>query len=287
MLRCTTMQMNFRLLLLFCLAAPAALMAQRRELSIRQLESEMVQVRDSLYASKFETTNAQYQFFLSELKNTTPDLFSSCQVNPNGWSKLIPPDSITAHYHEDPLFSEYPVVNISYEAAEAYCQWLTRLYNAAPKRKFGKVIFLLPAKEEMIAAALGGKERMYPWGNYYLVNKKGFYLCNFKAVSDAYFVRDSAGQPMIVWYNGRSDLHAAEFPAEKNFYTMKVNSFEPGIFGLFNTSGNVAEMISDPGWAMGGSWNSYGGEIRPHSMKKYFFPSAEVGFRVFMRIIGE
>ena len=261
--------------------------AQRSGFSIPKLEADMVKLNDSLYACKYETSNASYQYFLSELSSASADLYQVCQVNPSGWNKILPPDSVTAHYHEDPAFKDYPVVNITYDAALAYCDWLTRLYQASPKRKFSKVLFFLPAKEQMIAAATDGKDKMYPWGNYYLVNKKGFYMCNFKAVSDAYFERDSTGKPVIVGYNGHSDLHAAEFPPDKNFYTMKVKSFEPNLTGLYNTSGNVAEMIAVPGWALGGSWNSYGGEIRPNSMKKYTLPSAEVGFRIFMKVIRE
>ena len=113
-------------------------------------------------------------------------------------------------------------------------------------------------------------------------------MCNFKEVGESHFVRDSLGNPMIVDYPGRLDLHSAEFPPEKTFfYTMKVKSFTPNDLGIYNTSGNAAEMIIKPGYAMGGSWNSYGGEINTKSTKQYPFPSPEVGFRVFMKIIEQ
>ena len=84
-----------------------------------------------------------------------------------------------------------------------------------------------------------------------------------------------------------NDIHAAEFPPEKTFYTMPVKSFEPNGIGLYNVCGNVAEMTVSAGYAMGGSWNSYGGEIYPTSIKQYTYPSAEVGFRVFMKIVEQ
>lgn len=50
-------------------------------------------------------------------------------------------------------------------------------------------------------------------------------------------------------------------------------------------AGNAAEMISDRNVAMGGSWNSYGGEVTTTSMKQYDGPSSELGFRVFMKVM--
>ena len=254
----------------------------------KTIQETMAKVNDSLYAGKCEVSNLDYRNFLGYLKTKDPALAESYKVDSTGWSQELrycePPTG--RYYHKHPAFADYPVVNISYEAAIAYCKWLTELYNSETKRKFRKVVFTLPLEKEWTVAAQGGRSNsIFPWGQYYLVNKKGFYMCNFKPVGDPYFVKDSLGNPVIINYNGEAKIHSAEFPSGKTFYTMNVKSFSPNDLGIYNMCGNVAEMTLKDGYAMGGSWNSYGGEINTKSIKQYQYPSPEVGFRVFMKII--
>jgi hypothetical protein len=44
-------------------------------------------------------------------------------------------------------------------------------------------------------------------------------------------------------------------------------------------SGNVAELLQEPGIAAGGGWNSTGYDIRIESTMKFDGPSPTVGFR--------
>jgi formylglycine-generating enzyme required for sulfatase activity len=281
---------NLLSFILFLLPLSVLSQINKSAISARTAEERTARVNDSLYAGRFEVTNAEYNTFLTEMVNKDSALYSKYSSDSTGWfsySGLCEPPTFL-YYHRHPAFADFPVVNIGYEAALEYCKWLTALYNADAKRKFRKVLFVLPTSREWILAAIAGHpDRLYPWGRYYLVNKKGMYMCNFKPVGDPYFVRDSMGKPTIVEYNGDHLWHVAEFPEDKLFYTMKVKSFEPNDFGIYNTSGNAAEMTIAAGYAMGGSWNSYGGEITTKSIKQYKYPSPEVGFRVFMKIIDK
>lgn len=256
----------------------------------KTIQQAMAKVNDSLYAGKYEISNLEYRNFLNELAIKDRSLAEEYKVDSTKWPDDLrysePMKTTNQKYHRHPAFSDYPVVNISYEAAIEYCKWLTVLYNSDSKRKFRKVVFTLPLKEEWTVAAQGGRSNsMFPWGHYYLVNRKGFYMCNFKPVGDSYIVRDSLGKPVIVNYNGETNIHSAEFPPGKIFYTMNVRSFSPNDLGIYNICGNAAEMTLTKGYAMGGSWNSYGGEINTKSIKQYTYPSTEVGFRIFMKII--
>jgi len=260
----------------------------QKNLTARAIEKTMAKLNDTLYAGRYEVSNAEYNLFLNSIAKKDSALYWNYRSDSTKWIVVMQYcEPLTAlWYHRHPAFADYPVVNISYEGAMAYCQWLTEIFNNDEKKKFKKVAFVLPVIKDWTFAAQGGKTgRMYPWGNWGMVNKKGMYLCNFKPVGDPYFVRDSLGNPVIVSYSGEAILHAAEFPVRGTFYTMKVKSFDPNDLGIYNSSGNAAEMTAIPGFAMGGSWNSYGGEIYTTSIKQYEYPSPEVGFRVFMKVI--
>jgi len=244
------------------------------EPTAKTIQETMAKVNDSLYVCKYEVSNLDYRNFLGYLKTKDPVLAERYKADSTGWFQELRycEPQTGRYYHRHPAFSDY--------------KSLTGLYNSDTKRKFRKVVFTLPLKEEWTIAAQGVRSNsIYPWGRYYLVNKKGFYMCNFKPVGDPYFVKDSLGNPVIVNYNGEANIHSAEFPQDKTFYTMKVRSFSPNDLGIYNMCGNAAEMTLTNGYAMGGSWNSYGGEITTKSIKQYSYPSPEVGFRVFMKII--
>ena len=69
--------------------------------------------------------------------------------------------------------------------------------------------------------------------------------------------------------------------------TMLVNSFEPNSIGLYNMSGNAAEMIQEKGIACGGGWRSAGYDVQITSTEKYEHSDIDLGFRYFMEIIKE
>ena len=51
--------------------------------------------------------------------------------------------------------------------------------------------------------------------------------------------------------------------------------------------GNVAEMISEKGIALGGSWKDTGYDVRIESTANYTEPSPTVGFRPMMTFIAK
>jgi len=246
----------------------------------KTIQQIMARINDSLYACKYEVSNIEYRNFLADLKTKDATLAEKFKIDSTKWNR----GSMEQYYHLHPAFNEFPVVNVRYEAAIAYCHWLTEKYNSDPKRKFEKVKFILPTEQEWIEAANSGiKNRMYPWGSYYMRNKNGEFLCNFKHVSDAFIVSDESGKPLI------NEVGIEKMTSDRNnnaFYTTNVKTFWPNKFGLYNMSGNVAEMTIEQGLTKGGSWNSYGGEVTIQTKKIFREASPEVGFRVFMKIIG-
>ncbi len=62
--------------------------------------------------------------------------------------------------------------------------------------------------------------------------------------------------------------------------TASAKSYYPNQFGIYNMSGNVAELVSDDTVAMGGSWNDTGYDVRVESEQPATDPRSTIGFRV-------
>jgi len=252
-------------------------------LTAKSIQETMVKVTDELYACKYEVSNLEYRNFLDYLKVKDASLAEKYKVDTTKWiSQLRYQEPMAMYYHRHPAYNDYPVVGISYEAALAYCKWLTEQYNADPKRKFFKVEFTLPSEEQWMKAAGGGNDKaLYAWGGYYMRKKTGEYLCNFRHIGDAFIVADSLGNPT---FSNNAIEKVASGLNDNMFYTASVKSFWPNKIGIYNACGNVAEMTKEKGLTKGGSWNSFGGDVTIQSKRSYNEPSAEVGFRVFMRV---
>jgi formylglycine-generating enzyme required for sulfatase activity len=254
--------------------------AQAQNIKAKDVEKQFARVNDTLYASKFETTNAEYRMFLEHLQVAgKQNLYQQFEVDSSQWIKAVKnAEPLTKQYHRHPAFAKYPVVNVSYEAAQAYCDWLTGQYHADLKRKFSKVQFVLPAEAEWMMAAQGGRSQaMFPWGNFYLRNGKGQFMCNFKHVNDGRIYADSLGRPQVAIAPAGVD--------DRAIYTAAVKSFWPNDFGMYNFCGNASEMVVEKSFTKGGSWNSYGAYIHIRAKEDYKGPSPQVGFRVFMKVI--
>lgn len=270
-------------------------------LSPKNLEKGMKKVGRQLYACETEVTNAQYEAFLADLlKNKDFEQINLCKTAKTDWISLLPetlrdvPDAeLFKHGHPDG--ANFPVQNLSHEAAKRYCAWITAAYNAAAdKKKFKKVLFRLPTEAEWMAAARGGAGGVvYPWGGSSVQNLKGCYLGNFYSLTPC---GDCPGQSgPAVASTGKAETPASSQQAQHynrnsndgGYFPVAVDSYFPNNFGLYSMSGNVAEMLDEPGIAKGGSWQDTPEQAQITASKRYPLPNPAVGFRVFMEVIEE
>lgn len=131
-------------------------------------------------------------------------------------------EPMTKRYFSHPAFGNYPVVGVNWNQATAFCEWRTHYLNSflASKKRPNESDFRLPTEAEWEYAARGGRSQsMFPWGNYYLRNKKGCLLANFKP--------------------GRGN-----YPEDGAFYTARADAYWPNDFGLYCMAGNVSEWTS-------------------------------------------
>lgn len=252
-------------------------------MDIKTIEKSLAKISDSLYAGKYEVSNSLYRFFENDLKkNNKTEALKISMVDTLNWrDKLAFNDPYVDYYYSHPAYKDFPVVNISYEAAVIFCDWLTIKYNESPKRKFRKVLFRLPTSKEWTKAARCEETSVtYPWGTKLLY--KGKNACNFK----------SFGDERITF---RKDLNIYEIvknPYGKGFeisasadITAPVKSYLPNKFGLYNVCGNVAEMIAEKGKTRGGGWKDPGWDVRIDAVGTYEKSATDIGFRYFMQVL--
>jgi formylglycine-generating enzyme required for sulfatase activity len=112
------------------------------------------------------------------------------------------------------LWDDHPVTLVSYQDAEAFCNWLSLRENRR---------YFLPTEAQWEYAARGGKQGLrFPWGNEYPDAKK----CN---IADR-----------------RSDLPWADQTIDDGYATTSpVGSYEPNGFWLYDMVGNVWQYCSD------------------------------------------
>jgi gliding motility-associated lipoprotein GldK len=118
-------------------------------------------------------------------------------------------------------YNDYPVVGVSWDQANAFCQWRTQYYMAALGNN--PVIvepYRLPTEAEWeFAARMGDSKNMYPWEGNDSADDRGCFYANFKP-GDGDYVRDG------------------------HLITARVGTYTPNDFGLYDMAGNVSEWTS-------------------------------------------
>ncbi len=221
----------------------------------------------SFWMYKTELSNLDYKEFLMDLeRNGKAEQLKIATIDTLKWrDSLAYNEPYVAYYHRHSAYQHYPLVNISYEAAQLYCNWLSEKITKLNKGKY-VVTARLPSQVEWVyAASNGGTTSPYSWQGVYPRNKNGCMMANFVYMkpSDS----DSTHQKQ------NADI------------TAPVKSYFPSSFGLHNMNGNVAEMVQENSIAMGGSWKSKGFEIKNTAHTTYSEPTITIGFRPVLTIL--
>jgi len=132
-------------------------------------------------------------------------------------------DPYTKNYFFHPAFDDYPVVGVNWKQATAFTKWRTLMMTQFLRKINQPVLpeFRLPTETEWEYASRGALENSpYPWGGPYTRNAKGCFLANFKPLRGNYV-------------------------ADGGIKTIKVMSYNPNGYGLYDMAGNVAEWTSN------------------------------------------
>jgi formylglycine-generating enzyme len=152
-------------------------------------------------------------------------------------------EPLAKHYFSQSSYDNYPVVGVNLKQAMAFCQWKTAQINKMLKGKdaVGVVVTAkLPTNASWESAAFELRDSVSIFdGN------KG-YSCNFGTITTGL------------------GLTKKGFKDDGYFYTAPVKSFPPGMYGLYDMKGNVAE------WTSTARDEIMNVEVRPDKLKTVF-----------------
>nr|WP_321453039.1 SUMF1/EgtB/PvdO family nonheme iron enzyme [uncultured Carboxylicivirga sp.] len=236
-----------------------------------QTNKQFKPISKELYAAQHELTNLEFRLFLKDLKknNHTED-YEKYYPDTTLWQKKFPRafnQPFVDNYFWHPGFNNYPVVNITKEAAEQYCQWLKTKYNDNPERKYKTVLFRLPTEDEWMkmAAALPGHN--LPWyGNFAYEPQSTKFCANVKFEAKT------------------NNNRKYDYVPDGASLTSSVASYKANKFELYDIIGNAAEITSD-NIIKGGSWDNTIDESVINQSQSFQLPDPRVGCRIVMEII--
>ena len=203
------------------------------------------EVMDSLYISQEESYNGQRHIDVTKLKYkyTWMDIEAAARAKKGSRKNFIKqeeleiyPDTTVwikdfSYSYNEPMhndyfwhdaYSDYPVVGVSWQQAQAFCNWRTKFKNDDQKSRGKQFVnrFRLPTEAEWEYAARGGIEGgTYPWGGPYVISDTGCFMANFKP-------------------------QRGDYAADQALYTVEAKAYEPNDYNLYNMAGNVSEWTN-------------------------------------------
>lgn len=223
-----------------------------------QMDKRMVHLKKhKIWVSKYETTQKEYKAFLKDIQSKENYPFKECQIFSQMWSeRLSMPfmETMQKNYHDQAIFDEYPVVNISLKGAQYFCHWLGEKYHKYNLRTSKKVRFRLPTKEEFASL-----------------------------MNEVIIKYDSDEKEEYEFFDFNLKFYD-DYAVDGGLNTIRVQLKPQTYSGLCSVIGNVSELLAD-GEAVGGNWDCYPSDIE--QPLDYSTPDPRIGFRIVMEVLEQ
>ena len=159
--------------------------------------------------------SSMWDFVNTYIVNVYPD--TTCWINDfqNAENEMY-----MRMYFNHSNYNEYPVVGVSWEQANAFCNWRTDylIRGLGPSAKFIQR-YRLPTEAEWEFAARGKEGNELPWNQDGVKSSNGCFYANFKP-------------------------DRGNYTQDGNLITSKVGIYSANSNGLYDMAGNVAEWTS-------------------------------------------
>ncbi len=206
-----------------------------------------------VYYARHEVTNGEYRVFLDAMAREDSAVWKTWRYDSTGWTAK-PGEAnhaLERVYHTHPAYADYPIVNITADAAGRYCRWLNA---SAPS----KLLYRLPtlAEQRGLLARLDTVS-LQP------VREGGQWRASFANLT---YSPDGTDYP---------DIDGAS-------YTAPVRAFRQNRQRATSVLGNVSEF-NGAGSRTGGGWNESPAEAKRVIPAEGSGPG--IGFRVFVEVV--
>jgi len=253
-----------------------------------------VQIAENLYADETEINNINYREYIYWMKRVYGEQSSEyldCLSDKKVWENANIDSSSDYSYFDHPAYNDYPIIGITLKQAQNYTNWRTDrvaenilIQKKAVKRNLDAI------KENhfTIERYLSGdfpwiiekKETMLP--KYRIPNELEWEMLAYGKMSNSLGV-DSLSRMVKKWIGKGHSLFNMDNLSEnrqyESFPMSPCQSYPPNSFGLYNTIGNVSEMISNKASSKGGSWKDLQDECLIDNAMEFDEPNCWTGFR--------
>jgi formylglycine-generating enzyme required for sulfatase activity len=294
--------MRYVLLTLLALSTTTGAVAQKKKKDKFHDVYGMVAINMQFYADQTEVTiDEWFGYVTAEMEENGLDAESAAKLVPDSLFRVLEPyrklfmDHLQRRGNEESCddcasyrtgFGEYelaltdetmkkrwdfyrylPVTGVTIDQVNNYALWLQQKLMDNDFRKGGNIELRLPTPAEM--------ESMLQHNTYYNSDTKDTFLLH----------QDSVNVKGCFLFNYHTTTTCISSEGQKESYgylygPVGAYSYFPSLTGLYGLNGNVAEMTSEKGVAMGGSWHQWARDCAPAKRYPYTHPAGWVGFRL-------
>lgn len=298
-----------QVLLLVLGLLPIAARAQKSRPPSLPTPPGTIQISDNLFIDKTEVANLHWLEYLHQIKRDSTAAFYQSQL-PDSTARIVlvtkpntnPPEVYAQPYLLWPGYRFYPLVDLTYEQAVAYCKWRSTLVNRdffqskdflrkhPELRDFSiEVEYRLPTEAEWQQAAsatLPGQSSDSPISFYTKSKLQPIFLTKAALTSCLTELRLSKTEKVYqLPYNLQENYYLVEggkaFFCADNSAEFELHAVQthPAKLDLCSLVGNVAEMTATRGIAKGGSFKTSVQDLTLASRQTYQGPQNWLGFR--------